>query len=943
MSRAGMEDSVLGRTRELRLVKVEGGAMRAPGRESSAASPDRPRRPGNVPFPVSSFVGRVVELEEAWSLLTAHRLLTLIGGGGCGKTRLAVELAQGRESHFPQGARFVDLAAVHRGELVLPEIAAVLGVEEPERGSTIAEALVGHLGVGRFLVVLDNCEHLTDAAASAAAALLHGAPGLKILATSRAPLSLPGEVTWTVPELGDPEALALFVERAREAKPGLALDAGELTVIGDICRQLDGLPLAIELAAARARVLSPTRIASALREHFDLLSGTTPHRPGRQGTLRASFEWSYDLLSEGERELLAQLAVFAGGFAVDDVLAVCPAATIGALAGLADRSLLAVHTEQGGEPRYRMLETVRGFAAEHLAATPGEAARIRRRHCEHYLALAEAAEPELTRHAQDEWLTRLAANYDNLRSALAWSRREPAPELCARLTASLTPYWLERSQWSECRLWLEAAAGPGPLPAALRARVLNGRCYLEIWAGDPGVVPALANESLALLEGRGELVEEGRAHGFLGLVIALGPGPEVARPHVERALELTRAGGDDWGLAMALAFFANTRLLQAGPDEPRRMLDEAIEIATSAGDRRTLRHALSMASLAAITQGRIAEASRRAQRAADSARQAGHASPLILAMFVQAWAQLLEGDPDAAATTARHCLAVARETGEGGERPALWLLAAAALAAADPLRAMSLLEEALELTDPALSLAGLSALPVLATAEALLVSGDRDGAAAAADHVADVATASGRIWILGRVHLLRARIAEDPMMAESEVLAGVAEAREAGDALGLVDAVELLAALAMERGDDTEALRLRAAASTARARLGYARIASADMSDHDPFALLLDGANAETTRAAWAQGQQLSIEEALAYASRGHGRRRRPAAGWPSLTPAEVAVARLVARHLSNPEIAERLFISRATVKTHLVHTFAKLNLRSRSELAAEAVKRGLG
>ena len=312
-------------------------------------------------------------------------------------------------------------------------------------------------------------------------------------------------------------------------------------------------------------------------------------------------------------------------------------------------------------------------------------------------------------------------------------------------------------------------------------------------------------------------------------------------------------------------------------------------------------------------------------------------------MFVQAWALLLQGQPDAAAATAQQCHALGRDSGEGGEGPALWLQAAAALAAADPLRALALLKQARELANTHIALATLTALPVLATAEALLATGDRDGAAAAADDAAELASAAGHSWILGRVHLLRARIAADPITAESEVLAGVAQAREAGDVLGLVDAVELLAALATERGDDTEALRLQAAASAARARLGYGLIAPAAAAHQDRIALMLDGASAGTMRVAWAQGEHLSIEEGLAYASRGHGRRRRPAAGWPSLTPAEVAVARLVARHLSNPEIAERLFISRATVKTHLVHTFAKLNVRSRSELAAEAIKRGLG
>lgn len=917
--------------------------MRAPGRKSSDVWSAWPGPAGNLPFPISSFVGRAAELERASGLLAGHRLLTLTGSGGCGKTRLAIELARRLNIQFPQGEWFVDLAPVRGGEFVLPEIAAVLGVEEPERGRTLAEAIVGRLGTGRFLVVLDNCEHVTSPAASAAAVLLQGAPGLIILATSREPLSLPGEVTWRVPELSGRDAVALFLERASQASPDVGFESGQLAAIRGICRQLDGLPLAIELAAARARALSPARIAAELGQRFDLLSRAVETVPSRQATLRASFDWSYELLPASERELLVRLAVFAGGFGLDDALAVCRGATVAALTGLADRSLLALSSEQDGEPRYRMLETIRELAAERLADDPADESRIRRRHCEHYLVLAETAGPELTRHAQNEWLARLGADYDNLRSALTWCRAEPVPDFCARLAVALAPYWLERSQWSECRLWLEAAATVGPLPASLRARVLNHRCYLELWAGDAAAVPNMATESLALVEGLDAPVETGRAHGFLGLVIALALGREAASPHIERALELTRAGGDDWGLAIGLTFFANIRLLEADPDEARRMLDEAIEIATAAGDRRTLRLALAMAALAAVTQGRIDEAFLRAGRAASMARDAGHAGVVVIGMLVQAWALLLQGHTEAAATTARECFALGRDSGEGGEELARWLQAAAALAAADPARAISLLSDVGEQTEPNPVFAAFAALPVLARAEALLATGDRDAAAAAADKAASLASAAGRGWVLGRVYLLRARLTDDPVTAESQVLAGVALSRDTGDVLGLVDALELLAALAVERGDDAEGVRLCAAASGARARLGYARPSPAAAAHQDRITTILGGASAEIMRSAWAQGERLSIEEALTYASRGRGRRRRPAAGWPSLTTAEVDVARLVAHHLSNPEIAERLFIARATVKTHLVHIFAKLSVRSRSELAAEAIKRGLG
>ena len=689
---------------------------------------------GNLPFPLASFVGRSAELKRTAALLAGSRLLTITGSGGCGKTRLAVGLARRVQGQFAGGAWFAGLGPLLAADYVLTEIAAALSVEEPERGRTLAEAVVSYLSSGSFLLVLDNCEHVKAAVSPAATAMLAGAAGLRILATSREPLAIPGEVTWRIPELDSEDAVALFAERARRASPDVSLNsARQLAAIRGICERLDGLPFAIELAAARVRTLPLARIAAMLSERLDLLSEASASALPRHATLRASFEWSYELLSGGERELLAQLAVFGGGFGIDNALSVCPDATVPALAGLADRNLLVMRDDRDGDRRYRMLQTVRELAAERLVGDARRLTSIRRRHAEHFLALAETAEPHLSGQLQDEWLARLAADYDNLRTALAWCRDEPAPELGARLAIALTPYWLERSQWTECRLWLEAASA-GPLPAALRATVNNRRCYLEKWAGNPALVPGLAAESLTLLAGLDQPVEEGRAHGFLGFVLAYGQGPEAARPHMERAFQLMRAGGDDWGLAMGLAFFADSRLFQADPGEPRRMLDEAIEIATSAGDRRTLRLALSMAALAAVTQGRLAEASRRAERAADSARQAGHAGALIGAMFAQAWTMLLQGSLDAASAMAQECYALGRDSGEGGEGLALWLQAEAALAQGDPVRAGELLAHARELA------AGddvFAALAVLATARALFAAGDRRAAAAAASERGD--------------------------------------------------------------------------------------------------------------------------------------------------------------------------------------------------------------
>ena len=941
--------------------------MRAASRPSSAAAPAAADWVVSQPFLLSSFIGREAELKRGVTLLERHRLVTLTGTGGCGKTRLAVELAQRQQAAFSDGTWFVDLAHVDRAEFVLAGMAAAIGVEEPERNRTLADEIVRRLRDGRFLVVLDNCEHVIEAASTAAAALLQGAAGLTILATSREPLSVPGEVIWTLPGLNPADAIELFAERATQARPDLVLDDGQRALIHRICRQLDGLPLAVELAAARAQALSVARIADSLDSHLALLGGAPRTAPARHVTIRASFDWSYELLETDERVLLAELSVFAGGFGLDDALAVCPDASVEAVARLVSRSLVALVAGLG-EPRYRLPETIRQFAAAHLAEAPELAAGTRQRHAEHYLALAEQAEPHLTRAAQDDWLERLAPEGDNLRAALAWARDQADPVPCARLAVALAPYWLEHSNWSECRFWLAAALQAGPLPPALEARVLNRRCYLEMWAGDLSIVPQLAMRSLSLLDGLDEPVEQGRAHGFLGVLIASTAGPDAARPHQEAALALTRAGGDDWGLAMALAFFADASLFQARPGESRQMLDEAVAIATAAGDRRTLRIAQSFAALAAVTQGRLEEGIRRSRWAADEARATGHDTPLITALATRGWALLLQGHPADARAAAAESLDAARASEEGPvlEGLALWA-SAAVLADTDPAEALPMFDEAHRLTAPSLRFAALTSL---AAAEARLACGD-PGAADAVGQAERLAGLAGCAWLAGRARLVQAQLTADPAAAESAVHEGVALAQASGDVLGLINALELLAALAEARGDDQEALRLRGAAAAARARQSYAWTppgtpgrdqaspgrsqppSSRSQPPSGPGQLSsgpgqlssgrgqLPSGRDRAPSAAWAEGEKLSIEAALAYASRGRGRRRRPASGWPSLTPTELEVVRLVARHQSNPEIAERLFVSRATVKTHLVHIFAKLGVRSRSELAAEAIRRG--
>jgi predicted ATPase/DNA-binding SARP family transcriptional activator len=416
--------------------------------------PASPAAPGAAALPTAPtpFLGRELELAAVTALLNRDevRLLTLTGAGGTGKTRLALAAARELEPAFRDGARFVGLATVRDPALVASTVAAALGAGETGAGS-VETALFEHLRDQHTLLVLDNFEQVT-AAAPLVAELLGAAPRLKVLVTSRGVLRVSAEHEYPVPPLplpdpadaGDPdsllrnEAVALFVERARAVRPGFALD-GEARAVVDICAALDGLPLALELAAARVKVLSPSALRDRLERRLPLLERGPADLPGRQRTMRATIDWSYDLLDEADRALFARLAVFAGGCTVEAAEAVCEADLDG-LAALVDASLLRERPGGRAETRFAMLEVVREYAVERLEAS-GESERLRRRHAGHYADLGERAEPELTGAEAVRWLGYLEAEHDNIRAALAWAGTAGEREVELRLAGSMHYFW----------------------------------------------------------------------------------------------------------------------------------------------------------------------------------------------------------------------------------------------------------------------------------------------------------------------------------------------------------------------------------------------------------------------------------------------------------------------------------------------------------------------
>ncbi len=515
-------------------------------------------RPFGLPVDASSFVGRSQELTELRSLLRRTRLLTLSGTGGAGKTRLALELARNAEESYEAGAALVELGALTDPRLVPDAIAAALDVRALPAQEPV-DAVIGFLAPRRLLLVLDNCEHLLTATARLCDTLLRLAPQLTVVATSREPLRVPGEIVFRVPsldipdpqqrlsldELGRYESVSLFADRAAAAAPGFTLNDENAEDVARICLRLDGLPLALELAAGRVGALSPAAIAERLDDRFRLLRTGSNAAPTRQQTLSATLQWSHDLLEPDEEVLFRRLAIFAGGFPLDAVEEVCAAGGLDVseiadgLARLAEKSLVSVE-EGGRERRYRLLETVRLYARERLAAAAEEPA-VASRHAQWALALAE----------RERGSPRLDLETPNLRAALD-TLLARVPHDALRLCVALLPFWLRRIELDEARRRFAAALAANPGRTPLGAEALLAAAAIELRSGTLAASLALAERSHALASEIGDTHVEWRALQFLGGVAAAADVTEVAVPWLERALELARREGSAAGAAISI-------------------------------------------------------------------------------------------------------------------------------------------------------------------------------------------------------------------------------------------------------------------------------------------------------------------------------------------------------------------------------------------------------
>jgi predicted ATPase/class 3 adenylate cyclase/DNA-binding CsgD family transcriptional regulator/tetratricopeptide (TPR) repeat protein len=867
--------------------------------------------PNNLPRELTSFVGREREIADVRRLLMTTRLLTLTGSGGVGKTRLSQRVAADLGPSFPDGVWLVELAGLGDASLLTQAVASVLGIRE-QPGRALQDTLVDVLRPRSCLLLIDNCEHLVAACAVLADDLLRACPGLTVLATSREPLGIAGETVWRVPPLSMPdgfdgltseggvatllqsEAVRLFDERARAAFPTFTLTDQQGPAVAQICRRLDGIPLAIELAAARLRGLTLEQLADRLDNHLRLLTVGNRAALPRQQTLRAMVDWSHALLSEPERVLFRRLSVFAGGWTLEAAERVCAGEEIDAadvlelLLQLVERSLVLADERSGDgtpEVRYRLLETLRQYGAEKLEEAD-ETATVRTRHLAWCIDLVEGPGSLMSRTrglAHARHLDLLDGEHDNLREALRWSLVDAAPETARRsgqrLAGVLWPFWWMRSHFSDGARWLEPALA---LPEYdddegryIRATVLMGAGALGMWRRDHKRAEEWIRQGQALLRPGEDPVLSAHAPTMLGLAAeARGEIASATALH-EESLALARMLSLGWVVGWLLGHLGRLAMLQGEYERATVLLEESLRHFEESGERQGAGWSYQYLARVMERQGNLERAAHLFEQALAASRDVGERIGIAWALGHLGRLARMGGDDGRAEELFGECLRIAREIGD--QWCAAWTLGNLGRAALDRReyqRASALFEESLVLCRGLASPERPSAYPV--------------------HYLGVVANALGHPERAAR-------------------LFGAAEAlRESGGRL-------LSPADRAEHQHHVEAVRR-----------------------------VLDE---ELFHEGWADGRAMSFEQAVEYALVPPHTPRAPAtepvesasdSATSPLSARELEVALLLARGLTNRQVAEALVISERTASTHVTHILTKLGFSTRSQVAAWAVEHGL-
>ncbi|MCW3096552.1 MAG: hypothetical protein JWL77_2170, partial [Chthonomonadaceae bacterium] len=809
---------------------------------------------GYLPHPLTDLVGREDERLEVTARMRRSRLVTLTGLGGIGKTRLAIEVASEVAAEYADGVWLVALEALSDGSLVAPQIASVLGVRETPH-QTPLQSVTGHLRKKRLLLVLDNCEHLLQASAQVAEHLLRECVGVRILATSREALGITGETVWAVPALTVPdpqhlpqsrstllrvlmgyESVQLFVERAQSMRKSFTPTGENAVALAEICSQLEGIPLAIELAAARGKAMTVEQIAERLDNHLSLLTGGSRTAISRQQTLRATLDWSYALLREAERSLLRRLSVFAGGCVLEAAEQVCcgegieEEQVLDLLTSLVDKSLVRFEERGQAEGRYRLLEMVRQYAAEGLQAS-GEADQVKIRHRDWFLALAEEAEPQLKGDGQRNWLRRLETEHDNLRAALARCETEAeGAEAGLRLAGALHRFWYLRGDFNAGQAYFRRALEREEAQEAMaaRAKALNGAGNLAYCHGDFVSSRALNEESLTLQRALGDrtgiavslnnLADTAYARGDFG----------EARALYEESLAIRRELEDRLGIANALYGMGNVVFSQGDREEARVLFEESLTIRREVGDKVGIANSLYGLGSVAYTRRDFDMAQTLYEEGLALRREVGDKVGISNSLGGLASAAYGKGDYETARTLLEEELALKRELGDkAGIALILHWLGMVAYATGDYDAARTLLLESLT--------------PFRETGHSGLVHA---------------------LGLLGHVE----RDAGDYTRATALYQESLQLRQERGDVLAIAYSLEDFARLAERQGQFERGARLLGAAEAWYTTSG--RTTSATFREDYQRTVDAAGAapNTEALTALWEEGRAMTLEQAVAYA-----------------------------------------------------------------------------
>jgi predicted ATPase/class 3 adenylate cyclase len=629
--------------------------------------------PNNLPTALTNFVGREREIGDVKRLLAATRLLTLTGAGGCGKTRLSLQVGADLLDTFPGGVWFVELAALSDSSRVPRALAVAMSVRE-QRSKPTLTSIADTVRNKRVLMILDNCEHLIASCAEAAETLLHACPNLRIMASSREVLGIAGETVWRVPSLMQREAIRLFCDRVTAIAPAFTFNEQNGSSVIQICQRLDGIPLAIELAAARVKVLHIDQIASRLNDRFRLLTGGSRTALARHRTLRAAIEWSYDLLSDAERELLRRISVFAGGFTLEAAESICsdiedahsPAQdSLDLLSHLVEKSLVMVERTEY-EAIYSLLDTVRQYSRDRLLES-GEIQRLSRRHLDYFLELAERAVPELHGSDQVRWLDRLDRNHENFRAALTWCQADlEGAELGLRLAAALSRFWYVRGYFEEGRSWLtEAMARAG---AAKRnaewANAFRAAGTLAMVQSDYVAARSYLEDSLAIFREIGDGSAVAATLLNLANVAQIQGNLALAQSFSEEALSKFRELGAPRGIATALSTLALMLHQHGEDDRARPLLEESLRIFGELSLSDGIAHSLDLLGVLASSNGDYAGALPLHGESLAIRRKLGDKIKIAVVLLNLGHAAVGQGDVATAESVLQEALQIAHQLGE---------------------------------------------------------------------------------------------------------------------------------------------------------------------------------------------------------------------------------------------------------------------------------------